>query len=89
MTRFCQHWLIVSLWQFFFETRCVKIREYAFIHVYTRLFTHRVLAGIQEKTHIKITYIYTRIFLYAYMRVSAGTQYCIIIAYCKIKNKIL
>jgi hypothetical protein len=51
----------------FFETRCVNIREYAFIHVNTRLFTHQVLAGTLEKTDIKITYIYTRIFLYAYM----------------------
>jgi len=39
----------------FFETRCVNIREYAFIHVYTRLFTHRVSAGALEKTDIKTT----------------------------------
>jgi hypothetical protein len=63
------------MWLELNEARCVKIREYAFIHVYKRLFTHRVLAGIIEKTHIKIIYVYMRIFLYAYMRVSSGTQY--------------
>jgi hypothetical protein len=39
----------------FFETRCVNIREYAFLHVNTRLFTHRVLAGALKKTDIKTT----------------------------------
>jgi hypothetical protein len=40
----------------------VKIREYAFMHVYTRLFTHRALTGKLEKTHIK-----NDVYLYAYI----------------------
>ena len=33
----------------FFETQRVNIREYASIHVNTRLFTHRVSAGALKK----------------------------------------
>jgi len=46
----------------------VKIREYVFIHIYLRIKFGRLTHKNTDKNDI---------FLYAYMQVLAGTQYCL------------